>query len=71
MNQRLKGKVKWFNNEKGYGFIAGEDSNEYFVHYKNIMGDGFKQLFENQDVTFMPAESLKGNGLNAVEVEAL
>lgn len=69
MAERLKGTVKWFNNTKGYGFIEGNDGNEYFVHYKYIMGDGFKQLTEGQQVSFTAGESQKGNGKIAIEVE--
>jgi len=48
----MKGKVKWFNSEKGYGFITGEDGNDVFVHYTAIQGDGFKTLDENQEVEY-------------------
>lgn len=71
MAERLKGSVKWFNNQKGYGFITGEDGKEYFVHYKFINGEGRKELEENQPLSFVPAASLKGNGLTATEVEML
>lgn len=52
----MKGTVKWFNRKKGYGFIIGEDGNEYFVHYSKIVGDGYKVLDDDQDVTFEVAE---------------
>ena len=61
-----KGKVKWFNNQKGYGFITPEDGNDVFVHYTAISGDGYKTLEEGQDVEF---EITTGsNGDQAVDV---
>lgn len=48
----MNGKVKWFNAEKGYGFITDETGNDVFVHYSAIQGDGFKTLEEGQDVQF-------------------
>jgi len=56
----MQGRVKWFNNQKGYGFIQGENSKQYFVHYKSIETDGFKTLSENDDVEFEPGENNKG-----------
>ncbi len=56
----MKGKVKWFNNEKGYGFITGEDGNDVFVHYSAIVGDGYKSLEEEQEVEFEVVEGEKG-----------
>ena len=47
-----KGTVKWFNAEKGYGFITGEDGNDVFVHFSAIQSEGFKTLEEGQPVTF-------------------
>ena len=51
------GKVKWFNAEKGYGFITGEDGKDVFVHYSSIKCDGFKTLEEGQTVTYDVIES--------------
>ncbi len=64
------GTVKWFSDQKGYGFIIPEDGGaDLFVHYSNITGDGFKTLKENQKVEFTPAEGRKGP--EATEVRPL
>ncbi len=55
-----KGKVKWFNNQKGYGFITPESGNDVFVHYSAIQGDGFKKLEEGQEVQFEIVKGDKG-----------
>lgn len=47
-----KGTIKWFNDEKGYGFISREAGDDVFVHFSAIQGDGFKSLEEGQAVTF-------------------
>ncbi len=54
------GKVKWFNNAKGYGFIEREEGGDVFVHYTAIQGDGFKTLAEGQAVQFDIAQGEKG-----------
>ncbi len=55
------GTVKWFSDEKGYGFITpDDDSKELFVHHSNIEGEGFKSLSEGQKVTFETGEGRKG-----------
>lgn len=56
----MKGKVKWFNGEKGYGFITGDDGKDVFVHYSSIEGSGFKSLEEDQDVEFEVVQGDKG-----------
>ncbi|MGE4234420.1 MAG: cold-shock protein [Bacteriovoracia bacterium] len=56
----LLGKVKWFNESKGFGFIQQEDGPDVFVHYSAISGDGFRTLVEGQEVQFDLYESTKG-----------
>ncbi|KOS29746.1 cold-shock protein [Bacillus anthracis] len=56
----LTGKVKWFNNEKGFGFIEVEGGDDVFVHFSAIQGDGFKSLEEGQEVTFEIEEGNRG-----------
>jgi cold shock protein len=56
----VTGRVKWFNESKGYGFIEREGEDDVFVHYSAIMGDGFKTLKEGQVVEFEVKEGPKG-----------
>ncbi len=66
-----QGKVKWFNARKGYGFIAGEDGQDIFVHYASISSDGYKTLNEGQDVTYDVVKGEKGlRAENVVPVSA-
>ena len=55
-----KGTVKWFNNQKGYGFISDEQGNDIFVHFSGIKSDGFKSLEEGQAVEFDVIDGVKG-----------
>ncbi|MEH7236500.1 cold-shock protein CspD [Bacillus sp. JJ1562] len=54
------GKVKWFNNEKGFGFIEVEGGDDVFVHFTAIEGDGYKSLEEGQEVSFEVVEGNRG-----------
>ena len=62
----MTGKVKWFNNEKGYGFIECPNLDYIFVHYSAINMDGFKTLNQGDEVSFKLIETIKG--LQAIEV---
>ena len=55
-----KGKVKWFNNQKGYGFICDEEGKDIFVHFTGLNMEGFKTLEDGQDVEFDIIEGTKG-----------
>jgi CspA family cold shock protein len=57
---RITGKVKWFNNAKGYGFIERDGGSDVFVHYSAIQGDGFRSLEEGQAVEFEIVDGPKG-----------
>ena len=56
----MKGTVKWFNNQKGYGFISDESGNDVFVQYSGLNMEGFKSLEEGQEVEFDVTEGAKG-----------
>lgn len=65
----MQGNVKWFNNEKGYGFIDCPDKEDIFVHYSVIKQDGYKTLSEGQKVSFDLIETKKGlQAINVLEV---
>ena len=55
-----KGKVKWFSNQKGYGFICDEEGNDIFVHFSGLNMEGYKTLDEGAEVEFEVKESDKG-----------
>ena len=60
MEERETGTVKWFNSDKGYGFIARADGTDVFVHYSAIQGGGYRVLEEGQQVEFDIVEGKKG-----------
>jgi CspA family cold shock protein len=60
MSERLTGTVKWFNGEKGYGFIARDGGEDVFVHYSAIQGEGFRNLDEGDHVEFVIEQGQKG-----------
>ena len=62
------GTVKWFNGEKGYGFISPESGEDVFVHYSNIQGGGYRSLEEGQRVEFDTAPGRKGQEAQNVRV---
>jgi len=63
----VRGTVKWFSNQKGYGFIAQESGSDVFVHHSVIQGDGYKSLDEGQAVEFEVIEGPKGEQASNVE----
>jgi CspA family cold shock protein len=65
----VEGRVKWFNDKKGYGFIETDDQGDVFVHYSNIQADGFRTLKELERVTFEVEDTAKGP--QAVNVKRL
>ena len=66
----MRGKVKWFNNDKGYGFIESKEGEDIFVHYSTILSDGFKTLVEGQYVEFELVRTDKGlQAKNVVEIK--
>ena len=65
---RSKGTVKWFNADKGFGFISREDGDDLFVHYSEIQGNGYRSLDEGQAVEFDITEGRKGLQASAVTV---
>jgi len=66
-----RGKVKWFNDKKGYGFIAQEGGRDVFVHFSNIKGEGYKSLAEGQEVEFEIVDGAKGpQAVNVSKVPA-
>jgi len=63
-----KGKVKWFNEKKGYGFITSEEGKDVFVHHSGIQGEGFKSLNEGDQVEFEVTQGPKGPQAVSVKV---
>lgn len=64
----MTGKVKWFNSEKGYGFITTEEGNDIFAHFSQIQKDGFKTLEEGEAVSFEVVDGEKGPQATNIEV---
>ncbi len=69
MSNRQTGTVKWFNDEKGFGFITPQSGPDVFVHFRAIKADGFKTLKEGQAVSFLVVQGQKG--LQADEVQVI
>ncbi len=72
MSDRIFGEVKWFGNERGYGFVTRDDieNEEYFVHFSSITMEGFKTLKAGQKVSFVLRQEEKGLQAKEVELEA-
>ncbi|MCC5908911.1 MAG: cold-shock protein [Clostridiaceae bacterium] len=64
----MNGTVKWFNAEKGFGFITGEDGKDVFAHFSQINSDGYKSLEEGQKVSFNVVEGAKGPQAESITV---
>ena len=60
MSEKIQGTVKWFNGDKGFGFLAREGGPDVFVHFSAIQGDGFRILQEGQKVEYMVEKGQKG-----------
>ena len=69
MAEQKTGTVKWFNSTKGFGFISQDNGEDVFVHFKSILGDGYKTLEEGEKVEFTLGQGPKG--LQATEVSTL
>ncbi len=68
MSNRVQGTVKWFNAEKGFGFISQENGEDLFVHYSEIQSNGYRTLEEGARVEFEITKGKKGNQASAVTV---
>jgi len=68
MSERIIGTVKWFNGDKGFGFIEREGGKDVFVHFSAIQGDGYKNLQEGQKVEFLVEQGPKGPQASNVTV---
>ena len=68
MSNRQLGTVKWFNDEKGFGFITPQEGPDLFVHYRSIESAGFKSLAEGQQVSYLVAKGPKGLQAEQVQV---
>ena len=68
MSEQQQGTVKWFNADKGYGFIQRENGSDLFVHFRSILGDGYRTLAEGQPVSFVEVDGQKGPQADQVTV---
>ena len=68
MAERTRGTVKWFNGDKGFGFVSQEDGDDLFVHYSEIQSDGFRTLNEGDQVEFEITQGKKGLQASSVTV---
>ncbi len=68
MSDKVKGTVKWFNESKGFGFIAQESGPDVFAHFSAIQGDGFRTLKEGQSVEFVVTQGQKGPQAESIVV---
>jgi len=69
VKEMTNGKVKWFNDSKGFGFITSEDGSDVFVHHTSIQGNGFKSLAEGESVSFDTEKGPKGpKAINVVKL---
>ena len=68
MSEKQIGTVKWFNDSKGYGFISRDGAPDLFVHFSQIVGDGFRSLLEGQKVRFTEGKGQKGPQAEQVEL---
>ena len=68
MEVTMNGIVKWFNEEKGFGFITAEDGKDVFAHFSEIQVEGFKKLTEGQNVTFEVTQGVKGPQASNIKV---
>jgi cold shock protein len=66
---RVIGKVKWFNNSKGYGFIEHQGESDIFVHYSSITEDGYKTLMQGQQVEFDVTQGPKAENVRKVQAQ--
>jgi CspA family cold shock protein len=66
MSERTKGTVKWFNGDKGYGFITPENGDDVFVHYSEIQSTGFRSLNDGDKVEFVITDGKKGKQASSV-----
>jgi len=69
MSEKISGNVKWFNSSKGFGFIEREGGDDVFVHYSSILSDGYRELYEGQQVEFEVTQGAKGPQAESVIVK--